>query len=315
MVNNFLRRGHGVSSRFTAVFCFAGCFALTGCSSLKSYAVNALGDALSGGGSVYARDDDPQLVKEALPFALKTAEGLLEVSPEHPGLLLATVSGFTQYAYAFVSSEADFVEEGNLGKATALRQRALKLYRRGLEYGLRGLEVARPGFRAELKTNPPAALARLGKEHVSLLYWTAAAWGSAISLALHDAELSADLSVVAALMERALELDESWELGSLHDFFISYDGGRSAAAGGSVASAEKHLKRALELSEGKRAAPLVTFAETVAVGSQKRDRFKLLLGEALAIDVNQAPDQRLANLVSQRRARWLLGRADQLFIE
>jgi hypothetical protein len=31
--------------------------------------------------------------------------------------------------------------------------------------------------------------------------------------------------------------------------------------------------------------------------------------------VDAAPDQRLANLISQRRARWLLSRADELFIE
>lgn len=286
-----------------------------GCSLVKTYAVNTLGDALSGGGSVYARDDDPELVRGALPFALKTAEGLLEVSPRHPGLLLSAAGGFTQYAYVFVSSDADYLEDTDLAAATALRQRAVKLYRRGIEYGLRGLEVAAPGFRAELKANPQTALARLKKEQVPLLYWTAAAWGSAISLALHDAELSADLSLVGALMDRALALDEGWGLGSLHDFFIAYDGGRSAAAGGSVESAERHLKRALELADGRRAAPLVSFAEAVCVGGQKRDQFKKLLEEALALDVNRFPDQRLANLVSQRRARWLLGRIDQLFIE
>jgi len=36
---------------------------------------------------------------------------------------------------------------------------------------------------------------------------------------------------------------------------------------------------------------------------------------ALAIDVNSKPEWRLNNLVTQRRARWLLGRADHLFVE
>ena len=75
------------------------------------------------------------------------------------------------------------------------------------------------------------------------------------------------------------------------------------------------MNRALELAQGRRAAPLVSFAESVSVGAQKRDQFTKLLNEALAIDVNRAPDQRLANLVSQKRARWLLSRTDQLFIE
>ncbi|MBI5015507.1 MAG: TRAP transporter TatT component family protein [Deltaproteobacteria bacterium] len=285
-----------------------------GCSP-KRLAVDALGDALAGGGAAYARDNDPELIRDALPFALKTMEGLLEESPSHLGLLLAGASGFTQYAYAFLDQEADYREDSDLEGATALRRRALGLYRRATEYGLRGLEAAAPGFRTGLRSDAPAALGRLVPAQVPLLYWTAASWGAAISLAKHDPELSADLSLTAALMERALALDEGFGLGAAHDFFIAYDGGRPAAAGGSAERARRHLERALVLAKGQRAAPLVTFAETVSVGTQNRLEFTRLLGEALAVDVDAAPDQRLANLLSQRRARWLLGRADQLFLE
>ena len=40
-----------------------------------------IGDALSGGG-VYTSDEDPELIREALPFGLKTYESLLDVSPD-----------------------------------------------------------------------------------------------------------------------------------------------------------------------------------------------------------------------------------------
>jgi hypothetical protein len=33
------------------------------------------------------------------------------------------------------------------------------------------------------------------------------------------------------------------------------------------------------------------------------------------VDPSAAPDMRLANLLYQKRARWLLGRADELFVE
>ena len=55
----------------------------SGCS-LRSVAVNALSDTLAAGASVYASDNDPELVREAMPFNLKTLETLLESSPEHP---------------------------------------------------------------------------------------------------------------------------------------------------------------------------------------------------------------------------------------
>jgi predicted anti-sigma-YlaC factor YlaD len=287
--------------------------ALPACS-VKKLAVNSLGNALAEGGKTYASDDDPELVREAVPFGLKTVEGLLEESPRHRGLLLAAASGFTQYGFAFIQQEADFVEALDLARATALRDRARKHYRRGLEYGLRGLEVDFPGFRAALRKDPRAALHPMRRKHVPLLYWTANAWGAAISLSKDDSELSADQAVAEALMRRALELDEGYERGSVHDFFISYEGGRRSV-GGSVEEARAHLERALALSAGHRAWPLVSFAETVSVGSQDRKEFETMLRRALAVNPDAVPEVRVANLVAQRRARWLLGRAEELFIE
>jgi predicted anti-sigma-YlaC factor YlaD len=56
-------------------------------------------------------------------------------------------------------------------------------------------------------------------------------------------------------------------------------------------------------------------AESVAVAEQDPVEFQKLLGQALAIDADAVPEQRLANLIAQKRARWLLSRADELFIE
>ena len=91
----------------------------SGCSSIQRLAVNKLGDTLAAGGTTFAADDDPELVKAAVPFSLKLMESLLNESPKHRGLLFATASGFTQYAYAFVQQEAEEIEAENLTKATA----------------------------------------------------------------------------------------------------------------------------------------------------------------------------------------------------
>jgi predicted anti-sigma-YlaC factor YlaD len=49
------------------------------------------------------------------------------------------------------------------------------------------------------------------------------------------------------------------------------------------------------------------------VRSQDRAEFERLLKRALEIDPDARPEWRLANLVMQRRARWLLARTDSLF--
>lgn len=289
--------------------------ALPGCS-FQKLAIDRLGNAMSEGSSVYATDDDPDLVGAALPFGLKTIEALLVQSPHNKGLLLAAASGFTRYSYAFVQTEADLIEDTDLARAIYLRERAQRLYRRALGYGIRGLEQTGGSTFADLlRSDPAKALAPFGKQDVALLYWTAAAWGAAISLDKTNPALSADLPGVEAIIRRALELDSEFGDGALYDFMIVYEGGRPTAGGGSIDRARESLARAIQVSGGRRAAPFVSFAETVDVAIQDRAEFKKLLDRALAINVDDAPDQRLANIIAQRRARWLLGRMDRLFLE
>jgi predicted anti-sigma-YlaC factor YlaD len=53
----------------------------------------------------------------------------------------------------------------------------------------------------------------------------------------------------------------------------------------------------------------------VSVQLQDRAQFKQLMEKALAVDATRPDDQRLANLLAHKRARWQLGRLDELFIE
>jgi predicted anti-sigma-YlaC factor YlaD len=286
---------------------------LPGCS-IKMMAINSLGNALAEGSSVYATDDDAELVWDAVPFGLKTIESLLEESPRHKGLLLAASSGFTQYAYGSLQQDADFIESENLARATALRERAKKLYLRARDYGLRGLDVSLKGFSTQLRQDSGAALARVGREQQALIYWTSAAWAAALALEVNDSELAADQSLVEAMMRRALALNDSWEYGTIHDFFVSWEGAH-ASVGGSYERAKQHLDKAVAYARGGRAWPLVSYAESVAVPRQNRAEFVRTLEQALAVDPGQIKEQRLTNILAQRRARWLLGRADELFIE
>ena len=189
---------------------------VSGCS-IKRMAVNASGNALAGGGTTFSSDDDPELIKAAVPFSLKLMDSLLDHSPRHQGLLFATSSGFTRYAYAFVQQEADESEDNNLTAANELRTRARKLYLRAHNYGLRGLEVNHHGFGKALLANPKDAVQVAKVADVPLLYWTAVSWAGAVSLSKDNPELIGDLPIVEALIDRALELDESFDHGAIQD--------------------------------------------------------------------------------------------------
>jgi predicted anti-sigma-YlaC factor YlaD len=300
----------------TAISFLVATLLLTNGCAFKRFAINQVGNALAGSGGTFASDDDPELIRQAVPFGLKLQESLLAESPRHRGLLLANTSGFTQYSFAFVLQDADELEAKDLVAADALRDRARKLFFRARDYGLRGLEVAHGGFGRVLREEPPKAVRRTTRHDVPLLYWTAAAWGAAISISKDQPDVIADLPKMAALIDRALELNEQYDNGAIHTFLISYEMARPGAkAEVAAARAKAHFERAIALTGGLSAGPFVSFAEGVCVQRQNREEFESLLNRALAIDVARRPEWRLANLVMQRRARWLLARADDLFVD
>jgi len=299
-------------SRAVLVLALAG--GLAGCSSVKRAAVGTLADTLAGGGNAYASDEDPELIRQAVPFSLKLMESTLEQTPRHKALLEACCRGFTQFAYGFVFQEADETESSDYAKAEALRVRGRKLLLRARGYGLRGLEVSHPGFAGALAKDPVAAVAQLKADEVGLAYWTAACWGAAISVSKDDPELIGQLPQVEALIDRALALDEGFGAGSIHGFLISYEMLRQGQKGDPTPRARAHYDRAVVLSKGLSAGPHVTWAESVCVTNRDGAGFDEALAKALAIDPNAAPASRLENILMQRRARWLQERRDELFI-
>jgi len=283
----------------------------SGCS-ITGYVKNKAADAIAQSGTTFASDDDPELVKAAAPFSLKLMESLLADNPRHVGLLTATASGFTQFSYAFVQQEADEIEPQNFAAAEKMRARARRLYLRAQRYGLRGLEVEHPGFTQALFANPKSAVLVTTKADVPLLYWTAAAWASAISLSKDNPELIGQIPAMEALIFRALELDESYDQGAIQSFLISYEMSRPGAD--AAKRARQRFERAMALSGGKSAAPLVALAEAVTIQTQDLKEFESLLNQALAINPDEQPESRLLNTVMQRRARWLLSRKSELFL-
>jgi predicted anti-sigma-YlaC factor YlaD len=279
--------------------------------SLKKRAINTLAEVLSQAEGVYLADDDPELVAAALPFNLKTIETLLQSNPDHRGLLLTATKSFVFYSFAFVEPEAVRLEGTDPAESERLRKRAARLYLRGYRYGLRGLDNRHPGFSDLLPREPATAAGQLGEPDVALAVWTAAALGSAISVWKDDPETTADATVVGELLRRALLLEESFENGIIHEFLISFE---TQFINGSVSRAREHYLRALELNRGQRCGTWLAWAENVAIAEQDRDTFEQLIGKVLAFDIETAPENRLLNILTQRRARFLLDQIDDLFL-
>lgn len=285
---------------------------LSGCGAIRAKVAGGVAESLA---ISSAQDEDPEFVRDALPMGLKLLEASLLDRPGDKKLLLSACSGFTQYAQAFIVQPADFVEDEDLAAARRDRSRASRMFQRARGYCLRAFDSAYKGTVVRLSTSPGEVVAGVRKKKdVPLLFWTGASWAAAISVSRQDYELVADLRVAHELLKRALALDPEWDDGAIHEILISLEAARDGQ-GGSIKQAREHFRQVREISGRKKLWPLVALAESVSVKEQNLAEFKQLLEETLAYDLDSAPDYRLGNTLAQRRARWLLGRIEDLFVE
>lgn len=321
------------------------CITLTGCS-INKLAAEALTDMLGGqggGADVFLSDEDPELIGDALPLALKLFEALLPSSPENVDLLQTTGSGFISYANAFIQTPASMLPEDQYQEKNRQNARAKKMYLRGRDYVLQALDVKYPGFRGLMEEERfEEALAPMQPEDTGLLYWAGAGWTGAIAIDVFDTDLTVTSSSAIALMAKALELDEAYGAGSIHDFFIAvyasipenmmfrsptkypddvirrifdeyYDSvGLDARTG--MDKAKFHFERAVEIAGDIKAGPYLSYATSITIKEGDHEAFIKYLETALAIDVDKSPENRMANIVAQQKAQWLLDHIEDFFL-
>jgi predicted anti-sigma-YlaC factor YlaD len=280
-------------------------------------AINAVSDALTsqGSGSVFTGDNDPELVGDAIPFAIKMYEALLEQNLDHEGLILMTGSLFVMYANAFVQGPSDMLPSSAYEEKEAGRLRAKNLYLRGAKILENGFEKKYPGITSAKNDDLQTYLSKLKKDDVASIYWYVAANLSAYGIDPFDLALGQKLPELKTLIDRAYELDPDFNSGALDDFYVLYYSSVPPAMGGNRDLAEEHFVKALEKSKGLSAGPYVSIAGSICVSTQDYPRFKEYLNKALAIDVDADPNNRLVNIISQRKAAYLLSMAPQLFID
>jgi predicted anti-sigma-YlaC factor YlaD len=308
----------GPRIRFLGILAACAALAVLCSCSINRLAVRSVAGFLagSGNGTVFSGDDDPELVGDALPFALKTYESLLQADPTDAPLALATGRAFVSYAFAFVESPADELPVEQADQQLAMHQRAKKLFLRARDYVMQGIETRRPGFTAALdKEGPEAALRLARRDDIDYVFWAGAAWLAAFSADPFDFAQIVTLPRAVAFLQQVNAWDDTYGQGAVQEIFISFYGSAPADLGGSVDKARESFQRAIELSRGMRAGPYIALATSVSVKAQDRAEFSSLLGKALAVDVNADIPDRLVNIINQRRARWLLDHVDDFFLD
>jgi predicted anti-sigma-YlaC factor YlaD len=264
----------------------------------------------------FSSDNDPDFVGQALPFAIKLYESLLAALPDNQPLRLRTGSLYIMYASAFIETPADMTPRTEIERRDALLARAKNLYLRGRDMLLVGLERKNRDLLKELKERRyDQAMTPYDKADAGMLYWTALGWLAAYAVDPFDMTLGETVPRTRAMIERVRSLEPDFGHGSLDSFYVSYYGSLPSYLGGDPAKARDYFAKAQALAGKTDTSSLIALATTVSVKEQNAAEFRSLLGRVLAFDVNSSPDNRLVNVINQRRARWLLAHIDDFFIE
>jgi len=274
--------------------------ALNACSVGQMVARSSL-PVVESGNIAMNRETDLELARDAIPANLKLVEGLIQELPDNAELRIQAAQGFYGYAYGFVEDEN--------------APRASRLYQRGLAHALKALDVA--GLHGDIESMPldvlKARLAGMGRRAVPALFWAASCWAKWIDLNRNDPARLADLGKAVALMQRVLELDDTYYYGGAHIFFGVYYGNRPPMLGGDFKKSAAEFDQARAITHGKLL--IVNLLQAQYLARQELDRKQF--HERLTAVVNAPPDiypeMALANAIAQHKAKRLLAREAEWF--
>jgi predicted anti-sigma-YlaC factor YlaD len=285
---------------------------------LLSCSVNTLvANALTGegGSAVFTGDSDPKLVGDALPFALKMYEALLDSTPKHQGLRLMTGSLYVMYANAFIQGPAEMLPNGEWRLRESELKRSKQLYLRGLEILYGALDLKFKGFSKTGSDEKAfaALLKKCKKEDAGLLYWAVAGGMAAYSLDIFDFDLGTRLPEWGMMIQRAYQLNPDYNGAAMDEFLLLYYASLPEVMGGDKERAKEHFKRALEKTGGRATGAYISYAQSICVPAQDYDTFADCLKKALAVDPDVDASTRLVTIINQRKAGWLLDNAYHYF--
>lgn len=271
-------------------------FALGGCAGLVASATGRLADNLS---VAILEQDDPALVRDAVPAYLLLLDSLILSDPDNATVLVAASQMYAAYAVAFTEDE----------------QRARRLSTRSRDYGRRALCAGHEpacGW-AQLDYDAfVAALGAVGERHADALYAYTLGWLAWLRAHGSDWGALTDLPKVEAALLRLHEIDTAAHRAEVNLYLGILNTLRPPALGGQPEKGKEYFERAIELSGEHDLSAKVEYARSYARLVYDRELHDRLLSEVVAADP-RAPSLTLSNILAQEQARELLETADDYF--
>ncbi len=269
--------------------------------SINRLVIRQTGALLSYGVTALYEESDLKIAEQALASDIKLLEGLIKGDPENEDLLLLTTQALSGYALGFAEDEEP--------------ERAKVFYLRARDYGLRVLQA--DDFFSENEDgtldNFTLAINNLDSDYLAALFWTGFAWGGWINLSLDNPAALIDLPKVQIMMQRVLEIDESFFHGGAHLFFGSAWGLKPRMLGGDPQKAKEHFDKNLQLTEGKFLLTYIYYARFYAAKTLDEDLFNQFIVKVEDTPADVLPEYQLLNMIAKKKAKYLKTKQEDLF--
>ena len=254
------------------------------------------------------------VVENTLANNLKTLERLAKTG--NTGLIVKTARAHSSYSGFLEDKMENATIAGDFETADEMRSQAIAHYIRSEEYAFKALAKSDKTFKQARTVGMPEfekAVQKLKKKQVEPLFWAAYAIARGISLQKDDPMQVIALARVEVMMQRVLELDETFYFGSAHLFYAVYYGDRSPAIGGDPEKAKKHIDYVDKLNEGKFLMAKLYLALYYAYPKQDLKLYKQTLQEVIDAPQDIYPGEEAATSLAKARAKRWLSQTDMLF--
>ena len=243
--------------------------------------------------------DDLDTIKGAAPAYLLMADGLIRDYPNDITLLTVTADMYSAYAGVFVNEP----------------ERSKRLTNRALDYAMRAACLKNNvacNWREQRYDEFYESLTELGKADVPVFFTLGSTWAGWIQAHSEDWNAIAELPRVTAIMQRIIELNETYQQGAAHLYLgVAYTL-LPPALGGKPEVGRNHFEEAIRLSNGQNLNVKVLYARQYARLVFNRELYERLLNEVIAADP-VVYDLTLLNILAQQQAKDLLADADNFF--
>ena len=273
-----------------SIFIIVGIFLFQSCS-MDRFVIRQTGALLDYGVLALYEETDLKLAEQAMASDIKLLEGMVKGDPENEHLLTLTAQALSGYALGFAEDEEP--------------ERAKVLYLRAKDYGLRVLRLSDSFAEADTGSLDDYTLAvkNLDKDYIEALFWTGFAWAGWINLSIDNPRAMIDLTKVQILMERVLEIDETFFHGATHLFFGSIWGLKPPMLGGDPEKAKEHFEKNLQITDGKFLLTYVYYALFYAAKVLDEDLYNSFVVKIEETPAEALPGYQLLNMIAKKKAK------------